>query len=354
MATPFLSSEEYDERAHRLYDDGEYDSALETLKEGLRLYPHSVELYVGLGYTRLAREEYAWARQAFERGLVLDPEHEDALVGLGESLLRLGEKRVALRLFRRVLSGGSEDADLMLTMGRALYREQLYRDAVEVFNRGIQLQNDSAELAAGLGYTLHRIGDEEGALRELRRALRIDATHHEARIYLGHLLYDRGEWAPALREFEVVPVTEHYDALAVARMIELRRALDGQAPDSPELAQYEVRLQELDSDDDPIEALLVELEERVANGEEFNAGQEEDAPPHRVVLIPGTVLSGSWYEIVRQIRDAAGGFSGESVPAFMRRRSEEERLRSGWDLPTASAHDFVFAGARVGLWRIER
>jgi tetratricopeptide (TPR) repeat protein len=353
MATPFLSSEEYDERAHRLYDDGEYDSALETLKEGLRLYPHSVELYVGLGYTRLAREEYAWARQAFERGLVLDPEHEDGLVGLGESLLRLGETRAALRLFRRVLKGGSEDSDLMLTMGRALYREQLYADAVEVFRRGIQLQADSAELAAGLGYTLHRHGDEEGALRELRRALRMDATHHEARIYLGHLLYDRGEWALALREFEVVPVSEHYDALAVARMIELRRALDGQGSDTPELAQYEERLEELESEDDAIEALLADLEERVANGADLSEAQDEDAPPHRVILIPGTVLSGSWYEIVRQIRDAAGGFSGESVPAFMRRCSEEERRRSGRDLPTASAHDFVLEGARVGLWRIE-
>jgi len=354
MATPFLSSEEYDERAHRLYDDGEYDSALETLKEGLRLYPHSVELYVGLGYTRLAREEYAWARQAFERGLVLDPEHEDALVGLGESLLRLGEKRAALRLFRRVLTGGSEESDLMLTMGRALYREQLYREAVEVFNRGLQLQSDSAELAAGLGYTLHRHGDEQGGLRELRRALRLDATHHEARIYLGHLLYDRGEWASALREFEVVPVSEHYDALALARMIELRRALDGQAADSPELGQYEERLEELESEDDPIEALLTDLEERAANGEEVTLVGEEDPPPHRVVLVPGTVLSGSWYEIVRQIRDAAGGFSGESVPAFMRRCSDEEQARSGRDLPTASAHDFLLAGARAGLWRIER
>src|SRR5690606_1871618 len=57
MASQFLSSEEYDERAHDLFNDGDYDAALNTLKEGLRLYPHSVELYVGMGYTRLAREE---------------------------------------------------------------------------------------------------------------------------------------------------------------------------------------------------------------------------------------------------------------------------------------------------------
>jgi len=353
MATPFLSSEEYDERAHKLYDDGAYDSAIETLKEGLRLYPHSVELYVGLGYTRLAREEFPWARQAFERGLVLDPEHEDALVGLGEALLRLGAGQDALRLFHRVLDGGSQDADLMLTMGRALYREQLYQEARDVFTKGVQLQANSADLAAGLGYTLHRNEDENGALRELRRALRLDPSHHEARVYLAHLLYDRGEWAASLREFEAVPVSEHYDILAVARMIELRRALTGNDGDSAEVKVYEERLEELEVDGDPIELLLTRLEEK-EHVTARSADEDEDQPPHRVVIGPGTVLSGSWYEIVRQIRDAAGGFAGESVPAFMRRCSEEELVRSGRDLPTRSAHDFVMAGAEAGLWRIER
>ena len=68
MANPFLSSEEYDERAHQLYNEGEYDDALTVLREGLALYPNSVELHVGVGYAQLAREEFAWARRSFEQG----------------------------------------------------------------------------------------------------------------------------------------------------------------------------------------------------------------------------------------------------------------------------------------------
>ena len=102
MPQKFLSSEEYDEQAHRLYDSGDYDGALEMLKEGLSLYPNAVELYIGMGYARLAREEFAWARAAFESALVLDSAHEDALVGMGETVLRFGERDRALRLFARV------------------------------------------------------------------------------------------------------------------------------------------------------------------------------------------------------------------------------------------------------------
>ena len=73
MPEGFLSSEEYDEQAHQLYNQGDYDGALEMLREGLSLYPHAVDLCVGMGYARLAREEYAWARKAFERLAKNDP-----------------------------------------------------------------------------------------------------------------------------------------------------------------------------------------------------------------------------------------------------------------------------------------
>src|SRR6202043_84621 len=124
MPTPFLSSEEYDERAHQLYNEGQYDEALGVLREGLALYPNAVELHVGVGYARLARDEYAWARKSFEEALVLDPEHEDALAGLGETLLKFGHHPSAIKSFRRILElGYRDDVELMLQVGRALFRE---------------------------------------------------------------------------------------------------------------------------------------------------------------------------------------------------------------------------------------
>jgi tetratricopeptide (TPR) repeat protein len=113
MPTPFLSSEEYDERAHQLYNEGQYEEALEVLREGLALYPHAVELHIGVGYARLAREEYAWGRRSFEEALVLDPEHEDALAGLGETLMKFGQQEAGVKTFRRILElGYRDDLDL--------------------------------------------------------------------------------------------------------------------------------------------------------------------------------------------------------------------------------------------------
>src|ERR1041385_8921509 len=95
MSDAFLSSDDFDEQAHQLYNQGRYDEALETLKDGLALYPSAVELHIGMGYAYLAREEFAWSRRAFEQALTLDTDHEDALAGMGEALLAVGDRRAA-------------------------------------------------------------------------------------------------------------------------------------------------------------------------------------------------------------------------------------------------------------------
>ena len=363
MPDPFLSSEEYDERAHKQYDRGEYEGALETLKEGLRLYPHSVELYVGLGYTRLAREEFAWAREAFEKALVLDPEHDDGRVGLGETVLRFGRVDAALDLFRRVRQGPSgDDSELLLSMGRALYREQRFDAARGFFDAVLKNHPEDAEATAALAFTLHRLGKEKAAVRELRGALALNPDHHEARIYLAHLLYDRGDWKGALEGFDALAPADHWDPLAVWRLIELKRTVGGLDPSDPELVVWEGRLDELEAEVDPIDELLAEVEAGAAREESALADAtapwtpevaQPDEKWHRVLLPDGTAFEGTWLDIVRQLRDRSGR-EDESIAQFMRRSAEDARVRIGVGVPTDDAEAFLLAHARAGLLHIER
>lgn len=363
MPERFLSSEEYDEQAHQLYNDGDYDGALEMLKEGLALYPNAVELYVGLGYARLAREEYAWARHAFDRAALLDPGHEDALVGLGETLLRFGERDEAIRLFRTVAAMGyDDDIELMLTMGRALYRAALYGECRDIFAKAAASRPDSADAAASLGYALHRLGDEVGAGRQIRRALRLDQDLHEARVYLGHLLYDRGDWEAALREFERVPPQEHWDALAVWRLMELKRTLWHMETGDARLSPWADRLAELEDLDDPIDRLLADVEARMGSAdadgyydpsqlELFETAKGERAS-FVIRLRDGHQMRGSWHEIVRQMRDQAG-FSHETLSHYMRRLAERWHEQSGVEIPFTDPESFMRAAVEAGLVRLE-
>jgi tetratricopeptide (TPR) repeat protein len=357
----FPSSEEFDERAHQLYDAGEYDQALSVLREGLSHFPDAADLHVGIGYVRLAREEYLWAHQAFRAALACDPEHEDGWVGCGESLLKFGRVDEALECFARVDDlGASEDPELGLAIGRALYREGLYEESRERLKRALGEQEDSAEVRAALAYTLHALGDERGALGQLRVALELEPELHEVRIYLSHLLFERGDLEQALAELERVPPAEHWDPLSLWRFIELKCSTYGLRDSDAELAPWRARWLELQIEPDPVDHLLAEVEsafEDAVEAEDRRGHRAEPQtrgtePTHRVRTADGRVFTGTWDQIVQRMRDELSD-PGEPMGAFMRKAAQRVRNLTGCDLPHDDAEAFLRESARIGLIRIE-
>jgi len=389
MPTPFLSSEEYDERAHQLYNEGQYDEALSVLREGITLYPTSVELHIGVGYARLAREEFAWARRSFEEALVLEPEHEDALAGLGETLLKFGLEEAALRCFRRTLElGYADDLDLMLQIGRALFREaslrerrELFAVAQEFFEVAVQQAPESAEAIACVGYAQHRLGEDDAAVASLRKSLQVDNEHAEARIYLANILYDRGDYEASLYHFERTSTEDHWDELGIWRLIELKRAAYKLAEHDEDLKPWEERLSELGGELDDIDELFIEVDGAVANesGEvEVARGQLElfgtllssladskaedgvgtealDIGVHSILTREGRELTGSWEEIVRSMRDAdTDAATDGSLREYMMRMARRTYRETGMRVPSHDAELFVRGSADAGILRIVR
>lgn len=368
MPAPFMSSEEYDERAHQLYNEGQYDEALHVLKEGLAIYPNAVELHIGVGYARVAREEYAWARRSFEEALVLDPEHEDALAGLGETLLKFGQEKSALKAFHKVLELGYEDdVELMLQIGRALFRDGLVSDAKEYFDIAVRLTPDSAEGVALVGYTLHRMGEDDSAIATLRRALQLDTDHSEARIYLGNILYDRGEYEAALYHLDRSAPEEHWDELGIWRLMELKKTIHRLGDDDPELKKWEARLAELAGEPDDIDEMLGEIEQRAAEEARHEARNQlelfgamlsglveerRDTASHRVLTREGRPFEGTWEMIVQKMRDSNGAFSGRSLQDYMQNEARRGYSLTGIQIPTGDPESFIRGSADAGLLRI--
>ncbi len=370
MPDHFLNSDDYDEQAHQLYNEGRYDEALEVLQEGIALYAHAVELHVGLAYAYMAREDYAWARRSFETALTIDPDHEDALAGMGEILLKLGGREAALDAFDRILAlGFQEDADLMLQVGRALFREGLLHRAQRHFEFAVTAQPDSADAAACVGYAAHRLNDDSGALYWLRRALQIDPHHSEARIYLANLLYDRGESEAALHHLDRISPEEHFEELAIWRYIELKKTLYRLPDDDPELAPWLARLGEVAGEPDSLELLMAEVEAQQPDGSirdprqlelfgtlltELHAMQKKPGTSgqHLVTTLSGRTFRGSWEEILLQIKAADREWSDASLTDFMSDLARRGVTETGVVIPLTDAEAFIRGSAEAGVLRI--
>jgi tetratricopeptide (TPR) repeat protein len=385
MSKPFLSSEEYDERAHSLYNEGQYDEALDLLREGLTLYPAAVELHVGVGYARLAREEYAWARRSFDEALVLDAEHEDALAGLGEVLLKFGQVDAGLRAFDRTIELGYEDdVELMLQIGRALFREGFVEASLTFFERAAQHDEDSAEAQACIGYAQHRLGNDTEAMDALRRALARDAQFAEARVYLANMLYDAGDLENALREFERTTPEDHWDELGIWRLMEIKKSVYKLSENDGELRPWEARLVELSGEPDAIEELLADVEQAMLEHEHAEATQAQgqldtlgsllsglagqqgaeqvegtstdvlmaDNGTHRVLMRDGSTFEGSWDEIVRALRDARD--AGRPLQEYMVVEARRCYGATGMRIASHAPEAFIRGSADAGLLRIIR
>jgi tetratricopeptide (TPR) repeat protein len=371
MSEAFLSSDDFDEQAHQLYNEGRYDDALAILKDGITLYPHSIELHVGMAYAYLAREDYAWARRSFEHALSLDPDHEDGLAGVGETRLRVGDRQGAIHAFERILQlGFDDDHELMLQVGRALFREGLIGPAHRFFDLAAQAQPDSADAAASLGYASHRLGNDATALYWLRRALEIDPQYGEARIYLANLLYDKGETDAALHHLERTQPEEHFDELAIWRHIELKKSIYRLPDEDPELAPWISRLNDVVGDPDPVDMLLAEVEAQQPDGTardpnqlelfgvlltELHAMQQkpwQQAGSHQIATLAGITFRGSWEEILQQMKEAEGDWAGAPLADYMASLARRGQAETGVVIPVTSAEEFIRGSAEAGVLRI--
>jgi Flp pilus assembly protein TadD len=370
MPTPFLSSEEYDERAHQLYNEGRYDTALDVLREGLGLYPNAVELHIGIGYARIARDEYAWARRSFEEALMLDAEHEDALAGYGEVLLKLGQADGARKAFNRTLELGYEDdLELMLQIGRALFRDGFIDDARGFFDIATRQAPDSAEALALVGYAQHRSGDDDDAILTLKRALQLDPSYSEARIYLGNILYDGGDLEAALYHLDRSSPGDHWDELGIWRLIELKRSVHKLPDTHPEIKRWEERLAELAGEPDDIAEMLAEIEQRAMEQDQQDARHQlelfgamlndlvdrERAPvEHRILLRDGRAFHGTWEDILKQMKEGSVVYAARTLQDYMLLEARRGFSLTGVIIPTMSAESFIRGSADAGLLRILR
>src|SRR5260370_11838855 len=152
-------------------------------------------------------------------------------------------------------------------MGGARSREAGLGQARRFFQLAITGQAESSEAAACVGHAPPRLADEGGAIFWLRRALELDTAHAEARIYLANLLYDRGEYEAALFHLERTTPGDHFDGLAIWRLIELKKSVYRLPDDDPELVPWHHRLDELAGAAGPEDLPLAEIEAMGPDGQ---------------------------------------------------------------------------------------
>jgi hypothetical protein len=157
--------------------------------------------------------------------------------------------------------------------------------------------------------------------------------------------------------------------LALWRTVELKKSIYRLHADDPEIKPWQERLRELSEDLDPDEQFLAEIQAIHFTGSirdprqlelfgtlltELQGMRKRPGEVHRVSTKAGVTYSGTWEEIVLQMKMDDRHGSRSSIVQYMElvaRRSERER---GVVIPVTDAESFVRGAEQAGFIDILR
>ena len=123
---------------------GEWDRAVECLREAVRLKPSLGPAYNSLGNVLRGQGKLAAAAEAFQQALRLQPDNVDIVYRLGVTLHELGDMDRAVECYRQVLRLKPGYADAMNSLATAYKEQGLLDEAIALFRETLQRQPDHA------------------------------------------------------------------------------------------------------------------------------------------------------------------------------------------------------------------
>ena len=368
MSDAFLSSDDFDEQAHQLYNEGRYDEALTVLKEGIALYPHAVELHIGKAYAHLAREEFAWSRRSFDNG----------------ARPRSRSRGRPRRAWARRCSSWATATAPCSAFERILQLGLPGRPRADAPGRTRAVPRGADRAGAPL-LRPGRRGPSRVARRRRLPGLRrrtgwattpARSTGCGARWSWSRASPRRGSTSPTCSTTAARPRPRCTTSSAPSRRTTSTSSASGATSSSrsrstacrtriPSSSPGSTRLGEVAGEPDPIDMLLAEVEATQADGgdprpaparavrhaAERAARDAEEAGPGRVAPgrhAVGPGLRGNWDEILLQMKAADREWAQGSLERFMTSLARRGHAETGVVIPTTDAEAFIRGSARGG------
>jgi tetratricopeptide (TPR) repeat protein len=255
-AQKYQEFQKYDDEGMNYFNAGQYDKAVESLKEAIRIRPDNAHTYYWLGhsYGRLGDNEkkveafkkaaellnksiksslssseffkvvlgwdvssfladdYYWlassyaelgqydkAVDALKEAIKLKPDYESAYVSLAFNYERMGQYDNAIEAYQEAIKLQPDDPSPYNFLAFNYRRTGQYEKAVEEYNKSIELKPDNASPYSGLGYAYMGLKQYEKAIEAFKKAISINP---EAHYDIGFAYFDMKQYEDAIQSFK--------------------------------------------------------------------------------------------------------------------------------------------------------
>ena len=184
-----------------LKDLAQWDDALASLDQSIRLNPGSAQAHFNRGIILQALEKPELAVACFEKASTFQPDYAEAHFHLGLTLQQLQRPDLALESYDRALAYQPRDARTHYNKGVAQQALGKFAASVHSYDQAIDCEPGYAEAYFNRGVALHQLRDLDAAVASYARVLQLQPGHAEAYSNLGVAQQDLGQLEMAVASY---------------------------------------------------------------------------------------------------------------------------------------------------------
>jgi uncharacterized protein (TIGR02466 family) len=181
---------------------GEYDGAINSYRNALKLQPNMPDLHFNLGIVLSNLNRFEEAANSYRKAIALNPKFFEAYGNLGTLMQKQGKLEEAVASYRKAISINA-DARGYFNLGTALRDQGKLDEAIKSYQQAIQLFPNYADAHSNLGETLRDQGNMQEAIKSYQNALALNPNHPSANYNMAEFLYLAKRYDEAIPHFEM-------------------------------------------------------------------------------------------------------------------------------------------------------
>jgi tetratricopeptide (TPR) repeat protein len=163
-----------------LYEEGNYNEAIEVFKKVIEDYPDAYIVNMSIGDCCFNMEDYAKAEEFYLKVLEMEPENHDVKIAIGNCYSNQGDTDKALEWYQKIKIENIKDPVVLYNIGTFFYNSSQTQDAVVYFKKSLELKEDFLDVIYQLGLAYLSLGNNAGALAEFDKYLKYDSESERA------------------------------------------------------------------------------------------------------------------------------------------------------------------------------
>jgi tetratricopeptide (TPR) repeat protein len=169
------------EKGNRLFDQGEYDQAVEIYKKIIEEFPDAYQINLNIGNCYFEKQEYETAVQAYLKVVEKEPANIDVILSIGNSYSNLKQFEKALEWYNKIEVAKINDHVVLYNIGIFYFNRGNIKEAIPFFKHSVEVKEDFLEGWYQLGMAYMGTENNEAAVTAFKTYLKHDSVSEQAK-----------------------------------------------------------------------------------------------------------------------------------------------------------------------------